>query len=152
MMDSISLANRLIQPGTFNTGAEAESKFSTVLAEMGVKYEQNPGLFKEAGVWAFKPDFLVAGNKIVEMKFQGKTGNAHERSYKAYMPGLIEMVKPILGLKPEDEYPMYTIFTGEMINQNYIVKQIKQNFEEGKYFLWDGELASAKLIISEITK
>jgi len=151
MMDSVLLSQRLIQPGTFNTGAEAENRFMDAMAQAGVEYEQNPKLFKEAGIWAFQPDFLVAKKKIVEMKFQGPAGNAHERAYKAYMPGLIKSVKPVLGLKQEDEYPMYTIFTGEMINKNYIVKQIEQNFEPDKYFLWDGQVSSAKSIIDKMT-
>lgn len=152
MMNSILLAQRLIQPGTFNTGAQAENKFADVLTEMNIKYEQNPKLFKESGIWAFKPDFLIDNRKIVEMKFQGASGNAHERSYKAYMPGLVRVVKPILGLSQDDDYPMYTIFTGEMINQNYIVKQIEQNFEPDKYFLWDGTVETAKKIADKIIK
>lgn len=150
MMNSKLLSQRAVQPGTFNTGSQSEDIFVKALVERGVRFEQNPCLFKEAGIWSFKPDFLIDGNKIVEMKFQGARGNAHERSYKAYMPGLIEVVKPVLGLKPEDDYPMYTIFSGEMIKQNYVVKQIEQNFDRDKYFFWDRKPDTAKFIIDRI--
>lgn len=150
MMNSKLLAQRSVQPGTFNTGKHAEDSFAAALSSMGINFEQNPSLFKKAGIWAFRPDFLIDENKIVEIKFQGATGNAHERAYKAYMPGLMRAVRPILGIAEEDEYPMYTIFSGDMIKQNYIVKQIEQNFDPDKYFLWDGQGSTAKSIIEKI--
>lgn len=148
-MNSVSLSKRDIQPGTFNTGLEPENIFENVLAKQGLKYERDSRFFKNKGIWGFCPDFLIDNRIIVEIKSQGRTGNAHERAYKAYMPGLVSVAKEALG---SSEWNMYTIFTGEMLHSNYIVKQIAQNFEPSKVFMWGGEEEQAEVIIKTILK
>lgn len=131
---STILSNRKIQPGSKLFGKPAEDAFAKALNDCGFEYEYHPRVFKDNGICGFIPDFLVHGegkSYIFEIKKQGDDGNAYERAYKYYSPGMLDILND-LGFDH-----VRTVFTGDMIYVDRIIKQIKQNLLPEQYFLWD---------------
>lgn len=133
------LSGRKVAPGSNNHHGPSHKKFEDTITSLYPEAElvSEPKFFKKQGLVAFVPDFsLFMNNKIYffEVKRQGKGGNAHERVYKIFAPGLVGRVKSLLGL---DYHPIVAVFCDGLASEERYRKEFVQNLELGTYLLWD---------------
>ena len=94
------------------------------------------------------PDVLIKNNKtnkiaILEVKRQGKGGNAHERLCRNYMPGLNKALSKHCGY----DNPVFTICLNGLAKDKHKKQEIEFWFQgmEDRVFFWMGQESTKAL-------
>jgi hypothetical protein len=111
------LANRSSQPGDSLIWRRPEEEVFNVLQKVFADNEitNHPTIKNLFGSKSLQPDFKITNKEsgrhfYVEVKYQGPRGNAHERLYKHYCPGVAESYLSKCG----STFKIITICTGHL--------------------------------------
>lgn len=101
------------------------------------------GLHKTGRPHGIVPEFQFFNpetkkSMFVEIKRQGRQGNAHERACKYFMPGILESARRI-ARQPDGVVPFWLIFANGLATTPRYRQEITHWFKgyEGNLLLWD---------------
>jgi hypothetical protein len=147
-MDSERLSARARQPGHDQTFRVSEGNFLQAargcLDPEKYEVEYQPRVLRDIfatvdeTALGVRPDFMIKSRQtgrmlFVEVKKQGRGGNAEERSFKHHTVQFCKTLRDRLGY---DFHPWVTVWCESLATDPRYTRKAKYLFEEDHYFLW----------------